>query len=60
MQKLFSKFQSLLLLFEYFLSDDAGNAVINIYDMSGTQLKSIELYQKEYGNITVNGSEFNV
>jgi len=44
---------------EYFLSDDVSNAMINIYDMNGTQLKSIEIYQKGYGNITVNGSEFN-
>ncbi|MEN8120557.1 MAG: tail fiber domain-containing protein [Bacteroidota bacterium] len=44
---------------EYFLSDDVSNAMINIYDMNGTQLKSIDLYEKGYGNITVNGSEFN-
>ena len=43
---------------EYFIIDIVQNAMLNIYNMNGTQLKSIKLYQKGYGDITINGSEF--
>jgi hypothetical protein len=43
---------------EYFLSEITQNAMINIYDMNGSQLKSIPLNQKGKGSITINGSEF--
>jgi len=33
--------------------------MITVYNMNGTQLKSIELHQKGDGSITVNGGEFN-
>jgi len=42
---------------EYYLADGFQRATLNIYDMSGTQLKSINLYQKGYGNVTLNGYE---
>lgn len=41
------------------LSDGTQNAVINVYNMSGTQLKSIELYQRGEGSIMLNGGELN-
>lgn len=43
---------------EYYLTDNIQNAMINIYDMSGAQLKSIPLQLLGYGNITIMGSEF--
>ncbi len=39
------------------LSLDTKNAVINVYNMSGTQLKSIELFQRGEGSILINGGE---
>ena len=44
---------------EYYLSDNVQNASINIYNMDGTQLKSVELNQLGYGKITINGDELN-
>jgi len=43
---------------EYFLPEDVSKASIYIYDMHGTQLKGITLENSGYGNITVNGGEF--
>ncbi|MDL2227924.1 tail fiber domain-containing protein [Odoribacter sp. OttesenSCG-928-L07] len=43
----------------YYLAESTKNAVINIYDMNGKQLKSIKLYQLGNGYITINGNEFN-
>ena len=43
---------------EYFLSEDVQNAMINVYNMNGTQLKCVPLHQKGYGNILLNGNEF--
>ncbi len=43
---------------EYSLNEDVQKAMINIYDMNGTQLKSIPLHLRGYNNITVNGGEF--
>lgn len=43
----------------YFLTESTRNAIINIYDMNGTQLKSIELHQLGNSYITLNGGEFN-
>lgn len=40
------------------LSEGTQNAVINVYNMSGTQLKSIELHQRGEGRIVINGGEF--
>jgi hypothetical protein len=42
---------------EYYLADGFQRATLNIYDMNGTQLKSITLHQKGYGNVTLNGYE---
>lgn len=41
------------------LSGSTQHAVINVYNMSGTQLKSIELFQRGEGSIMINGGEFN-
>lgn len=41
----------------YVLSDEVRNAAIYIYDMNGRQLKSIPLYSKGQGYITVNSNE---
>lgn len=43
---------------KYSLSEKVNIAMINIYNMNGTQLKSIELHQKGDGSITINGGEF--
>jgi len=43
---------------EYFIIDNTQNAMINIYNMNGTQLKSIQLHQTGSGFITISGSEF--
>jgi len=42
---------------EYYLPADVQKATIYIYDMNGTQLKSIPLNQKGNGSITINGNE---
>ncbi|MCX7987160.1 MAG: tail fiber domain-containing protein, partial [Bacteroidales bacterium] len=42
---------------EYYLADGFQRATLNIFDMNGTQLKSIALHQKGYGNVTINGYE---
>lgn len=42
----------------YYLSEKTKNAVINIYNMNGNQLKSVELHQTGYGYITINACEF--
>lgn len=44
---------------KYFIAEGIQNSMLNIYDMNGTQLKSIELHQLGKGNVTINGSEFN-
>ena len=41
----------------YFLPENAENAVIYIYDMNGTQLKSYQLHQTGNGSITIQGGE---
>ena len=43
---------------EYSLNEDVQSAMLNIYDMNGTQPKSIPLHLKGYSNITVSGGEF--
>lgn len=43
----------------YFLTESTEKAVLNIYDMNGTQLKSIDLYQLGNGSVVINGGEFN-
>jgi hypothetical protein len=42
---------------EYYLAEHVKNAVIYIYDMSGSQVKNILLDPKGYGNIIINGSD---
>ncbi len=42
---------------EYYLTDKVQNASIYIYDMNGTQLKSIPVHLKGYGNVIIYGSE---
>jgi len=44
---------------KYYLDESISKAMINIYNMSGTQLKSIELHQKGDGSVIINGGEFN-
>lgn len=41
----------------YNLASSAGTANIYVYNMVGTQLKSIQLYGTGRGNITINGNE---
>jgi hypothetical protein len=43
---------------KYFLDENVSKAMINIYNMNGTQLKSIQLHQRGDGSITINGNEF--
>ena len=43
---------------EYVLAEKVQSAMICIYNMNGTQLKSISLHQKGYGDILINGGEF--
>ncbi len=40
------------------LSKSINSAVINIYNMNGTQLKSIELHERGDGSITIKGGEY--
>lgn len=40
------------------LAKNINKAMINIYNMNGSQLKSIELHQRGDGSITINGGEF--
>ncbi len=40
------------------ISEETQNAVLNVYNLSGTQLKSIELYQRGEGSIIISGGEF--
>ncbi|MBN2213346.1 MAG: tail fiber domain-containing protein [Bacteroidales bacterium] len=42
---------------EYYLADEAKDAVIYIYDMNGAQLKSIPLHLKGNGNVILNGGD---
>lgn len=43
----------------YYVPPSINNATINIYNMNGTQLKSILLHQTGEGSIEINGGEFN-
>lgn len=43
---------------KYFLNEKVGTANLYIYNMNGTQLKSIQLHQKGSGSVTINGGEF--
>jgi hypothetical protein len=43
---------------EYFIIDNVQNAMLNVYNMNGMQLKSIPLHQKGNGNIIINANEF--
>lgn len=42
----------------YYLTKETQNASLNIYDLNGKQLKSIQLYEKGNGDITINGGEY--
>lgn len=42
---------------KYYLTANVTTAGIYIYNMNGTQLKRIELYQKGDGSVTINGGE---
>ncbi len=42
---------------EYYLTDKVQNAAVYIYDMNGTQLTSIPVHLKGYGNVIIYGSE---
>lgn len=43
---------------KYFIKEDVQSAMLNVYNMSGTQLKSIPIHQKGNGFITIVGNEF--
>ncbi len=43
---------------KYFLTESISTANLYIYNMNGTQLKSIPLHQKGDGSVTINGGEF--
>lgn len=43
---------------KYQIAENVQNAMLNIYNMNGTQLKSIAINQIGSGNVTINGSEF--
>lgn len=43
---------------EYVLGEGVKNAIINIYDMKGIQVKSIPIISLGKGNIIINGNEF--
>jgi hypothetical protein len=42
---------------EFYLSEKVSTATIYIYDMNGSQKKSIALSGKGYGNVLINGNE---
>lgn len=43
---------------KYYLKTNIQKATIYIYDMNGTQLKSIELHKTGKGSVQINGGEF--
>ena len=43
----------------YFIADEAKNAMLCIFDMQGTLLKSYQALNKGNGEITINGGDFN-
>jgi hypothetical protein len=43
---------------KYAIADNVKNAMLNIYNMNGTQLKSIPINQTGMGTVTINGNEF--
>jgi hypothetical protein len=43
---------------KYFITENVRTANLYIYNMNGTQLKSIQLHQKGNGSVTINGGEF--
>lgn len=43
---------------KYYLTNTTNSAILNIYNLNGEQVKSIELRQKGEGNITINSGEF--
>ena len=44
-------------LIEYSLAEDVASATLYIYDMNGTQLRSIPLHQRGEGSVEINGGE---
>jgi len=42
---------------EYYLPSTIQNATLYVYDLQGKQLKSINVTEREYGYITIYGSE---
>jgi hypothetical protein len=43
----------------YFLPETINSATLNIYNMSGAPVKTIPIFQKGKGSVTINGSELN-
>jgi len=41
----------------YYLPETVQNATIYVYDMNGGQIKSIPIFSKGAGNVTINGNE---
>jgi len=42
----------------YYISENSNSAMINIYDLNGTQLSSIKINELGKGSITVNGGDY--
>ena len=42
---------------KYFIPENSGTVSLNIYNLSGMQIKSVSINQKGKGSITINGSE---
>lgn len=41
----------------YFISENVSNAMIGIYNMNGTQIRSYKIFQKGSGSISINANE---
>jgi hypothetical protein len=46
-------------LIGYYLPETINSATLNIYNMSGAPVKTISIFQKGKGRVTINGSELN-
>lgn len=46
-------------IIEFFISSESKNAVLYIYDMQGTQIKSYNIQERGNSSVTIHGSEFN-
>ena len=44
---------------EFYLTEETQNAILNVYDMNGKQLRSIGINQIGFGNVTLSSMEYN-